>query len=99
MQFVIINNTVNAGFEQCFLPVSGWSDNKIRAYSPQIGKLMYTINDAHNKGVTAIATTSDGQKLISGGGEGQVRVWLVTQSQQTMKEAMKEHKGKKKCWN
>ena len=55
---------------------------------------MYTINDAHNKGVTAIATTFNGQNLISGGGEGQVRVWHVTPYQQTMQEAMKEHKGK-----
>lgn len=76
----------------CF-SLAGWSDNKIRAYSPQTGKLLYTINDAHNKGVTAVATTSDGQRLISGGGEGQVRVWHVTPHQQIMKEAMKEHKG------
>ena len=71
----------------------GWSDNKIRAYSPQTGKLIYTINDAHNKGVTAIATTNDGQHLISGGGEGQVRVWVVSAVKQRMEEAMKEHKG------
>lgn len=77
--------------------VSGWSDNKIRAYSPETGKLLYTISDAHNKGVTAIATTSDGQSLISGGGEGQVRVWHVTPFQQIMKEAMKEHKGCVTC--
>lgn len=77
--------------------VSGWSDNKIRAYSPETGKPMYTINDAHNKGVTAIATTFNGQNLISGGGEGQVRVWHVTPYQQTMQEAMKEHKGSVTC--
>ena len=77
--------------------VSGWSDNKIRAYSPQSGKLIYTINDAHNKGVTAIATTNDGQHLISGGGEGQVRVWLVSAVKQRMQEAMKEHKGSVTC--
>ncbi|XP_028413168.1 cilia- and flagella-associated protein 52-like [Dendronephthya gigantea] len=77
--------------------VSGWSDNKIRAYSPQSGKLIYTINDAHNKGVTAIATTSDGQHLISGGGEGQVRVWAISPVQQRMLEAMKEHKGSVTC--
>lgn len=54
---------------------------------------MYVINDAHNKGVTAIATTNDGQQLISGGGEGQVRVWSVSSAKQKMEEAMKEHKG------
>ncbi|XP_046854980.1 cilia- and flagella-associated protein 52-like [Xenia sp. Carnegie-2017] len=77
--------------------ISGWSDNKIRAYSPQTGKLIYTINDAHNKGVTAIATTSDGEHIISGGGEGQVRVWIVSPLIQKMEEAMKEHKGSVTC--
>ena len=46
--------------------------------------------------MTAIATTSDGRHLISGGGEGQVRVWAVSPMKQKMKEAMKEHKGKGK---
>ena len=43
--------------------------------------------------MTAIATTNDGQHLISGGGEGQVRVWVVSAVKQRMEEAMKEHKG------
>ena len=38
---------------------------------------MYTINDAHKKGVTAVAATSDCKKIVSGGGEGQVRVWRI----------------------
>lgn len=32
----------------------------------------FVIRDAHNKGVTAIAVTNCGTKLITGGGEGQV---------------------------
>ncbi|GFH24774.1 uncharacterized protein HaLaN_22628, partial [Haematococcus lacustris] len=50
--------------------VSGWSDGKIRGFAPQSGKLLYTINDAHQKAVTAIACTSDSNKIISGGEEG-----------------------------
>lgn len=34
---------------------------------------MYTIPNAHNKGVTALDLTSDGSTIVSGGGEGQVR--------------------------
>ena len=34
---------------------------------------MYTIEDAHTKGVTALSLTSDCRHIISGGGEGQVR--------------------------
>lgn len=33
---------------------------------------MYVINNAHRIGVTAIATTSDCKRVISGGGEGEV---------------------------
>ncbi len=50
--------------------ISGWSDGKIRAFGPQSGKLLYTINDAHQKAVTAIAATSDSARILSGGAEG-----------------------------
>lgn len=39
--------------------LSGWNDGKIRAFLPQSGKLLFSINDAHIHGVTAISTTSD----------------------------------------
>lgn len=70
-----------------------WDDGKIRVYTPQTGKLKYTIHDAHSKGVTALATTSTSQRIISGGGEGQVRVWDVSDKEQQMRDPMKEHKG------
>jgi len=52
--------------------LSGWSDGKIRAFGPQSGKLLFTINDAHHKGVTAIAATPDSSHIVSGGGEGEL---------------------------
>lgn len=33
---------------------------------------MFTIHNAHNKGVSAVAITKDNSKVVSGGGEGQV---------------------------
>jgi hypothetical protein len=33
---------------------------------------MYEIHNAHSKGVTAIAITTCGHRIVSGGGEGQV---------------------------
>jgi hypothetical protein len=33
---------------------------------------MYEIHSAHSKGVTAIAITTCGHRIVSGGGEGQV---------------------------
>jgi len=53
--------------------VSGWSDGKIRAFLPQSGGLLYVINDVHKNGVTALATTSDCTKIVSGG----MRAWFV----------------------
>lgn len=74
--------------------VSGWSDGKIRAFKPQTGKLMYSINDAHRDGVTALSCTADCRRVISGGQTGQVRVWVIGRQTQKMVASMKEHKGR-----
>jgi len=57
--------------------LSGWNDGKVRAFLPQSGKLFYAINDAHNHGVTALCPTHDCQRIISGGMEGEVRIWRI----------------------
>lgn len=49
-----------------------WNDGKIRVFAPASGKLMTTIHNAHNMGVTAIAGTRDCRRIVSGGGDGQV---------------------------
>ncbi|CAO2643666.1 Cilia- and flagella-associated protein 52 [Lemmus lemmus] len=54
-------------------------------------------NRAHRIGVTAIATTSDCKRIISGGGEGEVRVWQVGCQTQKLEEALKEHKSSVSC--
>ncbi|XRA99932.1 cilia- and flagella-associated protein 52 [Pycnococcus provasolii] len=71
--------------------LSGWSDGKIRAFGPQTGRLLFTINDAHPRGVTAIASTSDSGRIISGGDNGTVRVWRVGKDSTSMLASMKEH--------
>jgi WD40 repeat protein len=77
--------------------VSGWSDGKIRAFLPQSGKLLYVINDAHKNGVTAIAVSSDNGRIVSGGMDGEVRVWKVGKQSQTMDASLKEHRGRVWC--
>jgi len=77
--------------------VSGWSDGKIRAFLPQSGKLLYVINDAHKNGVTAMATSSDCGHIVSGGMEGEVRVWRIGRQTQTMDASLKEHRNRVYC--
>ena len=38
---------------------------------------MYVIHDAHINGVTALSSTSDSSRIISGGEEGEVRIWKI----------------------
>ncbi|CAN0449815.1 unnamed protein product, partial [Ectocarpus sp. 12 AP-2014] len=82
--------------------VSGWSDGKIRAFYPESGKLKFVISDAHADGATALALAQDDDtrppwRLISGGGDGRVRVWSVTSSHQAMTTSWKEHRGPVTC--
>ncbi|XP_030317742.1 cilia- and flagella-associated protein 52 [Calypte anna] len=77
--------------------VSGWSDGKIRAFTPRAGRLLYEIQDAHSMGVTAIAATSDCRHLVSGGGEGQVRIWDVADKMRRLVEILKEHTAAVSC--
>ena len=46
-----------------------------------------------SNGVTAICPTNDGKRLLSGGADGQVRVFAISKGTQVMVASMKEHKG------
>lgn len=72
---------------------SGWDDGRIRAFYPETGREMFTINDAHHRGVTAVAVTNDCRRIISGGGEGMIRVWQINPKSQELLATMKEHKN------
>ncbi|XP_052740209.1 cilia- and flagella-associated protein 52 [Bicyclus anynana] len=73
--------------------VTGWNDGNIRAFTPLTGRLIYCIYNTHNKGTSALDMTKDGRTLISGGCEGQVRVWDIQPQQQNLKKVLKEHKS------
>jgi len=87
--------------------VSGWNDGKIRSFLPQSGGLQFVINEAHrltgvgnssggvvpSNGVTSVCPSNDGKRLLSGGADGQVRVWAISKGTQVMIASMKEHKG------
>ncbi|XP_066256318.1 cilia- and flagella-associated protein 52 [Euwallacea similis] len=73
--------------------LTGWNDGVIRSFTPLTGRLIYAILNAHNKGVSALTITSRGRVLISGGREGQVRLWAVSPYRQELICTLKEHKG------
>ncbi|XP_042166888.1 cilia- and flagella-associated protein 52-like [Oncorhynchus tshawytscha] len=73
--------------------ISAWNDGKIRVFAPETGRAMLVIHNAHSMGVTAIAGTRDCKRIVSGGGEGQVRVWEILQGCHRLIETMKEHKA------
>ncbi|NXN25863.1 CFA52 protein, partial [Nycticryphes semicollaris] len=77
--------------------ISAWNDGKIRAFTPETGKPMYTITHAHSVEVTAIAATSDAKRIISGGSDGQVMVWEIGEKTQKLLEFLKEHKSAVSC--
>ncbi|CAJ1065978.1 cilia- and flagella-associated protein 52 [Xyrichtys novacula] len=77
--------------------ISAWNDGKIRVFAPQSGRLMIIIHDAHRMGVTAIAGTRDCKRIVSGGGEGQVRVWELLPHGHKLLETMKMHQAMVTC--
>lgn len=77
--------------------ISGWNDDKIRVFAPESGRLLLIIHNTHRKGVTAITGTRDCKRIISGGGEGQVRVWELQPRGHRLLETMKEHKATVTC--
>ncbi|CDI87262.1 WD domain, G-beta repeat-containing protein, putative [Eimeria praecox] len=46
--------------------ISGWKDGRIRAFTPETGNLLFCIEQAHKDGVTAVAATRVGRRLVSG---------------------------------
>ena len=79
--------------------ISAWSDGKIRAFYPESGKLKFMIPDAHTDEVTALTVCASDDdrgsewRMVSGGKDGQVRVWKVLADTQLMVHSVKEHRG------
>jgi hypothetical protein len=55
--------------------VSGWADGRIRAHDVDSGSPLWVIDNAHRHGVTALTLSHNQRFIITGGEEGEVRVW------------------------
>ncbi|KAA6367625.1 MAG: putative flagellar associated protein, partial [Streblomastix strix] len=56
--------------------ISGWSDRKIRSFGPESGRIQHVIGDVHKK-VSSVSTFLKSSAIVSGGSEGQVRLWKL----------------------
>eukprot|EP00727_Mastigamoeba_balamuthi_P008097 m51a1_g3908 hypothetical protein (592) ;mRNA; f:130886-133099 len=73
--------------------ISGWSDGRIRAYTPETGKFLWMIENVHHGAVTAIALFDNGTHMVTGGSDAEVRLWRMGTESRTMEANMKEHRG------
>jgi len=60
--------------------ITGWDDGILRSFYPESGKPMYSIKDVHGGGITSLALYSDSRHIVTGGMNGDVRVWEVNLS-------------------
>eukprot|EP00310_Coccolithus_braarudii_P018945 CAMPEP_0183338038 /NCGR_PEP_ID=MMETSP0164_2-20130417/5470_1 /TAXON_ID=221442 /ORGANISM="Coccolithus pelagicus ssp braarudi, Strain PLY182g" /LENGTH=636 /DNA_ID=CAMNT_0025507819 /DNA_START=39 /DNA_END=1949 /DNA_ORIENTATION=+ len=56
---------------------TGWEDGKLRAHDAEDGQLLWTIDDAHRGGVTALVCANNVKFLVTGGEKGEVRAWEI----------------------
>jgi WD40 repeat protein len=70
--------------------ISGWNDGKLRCYRNIRGEeLLWSIENVHNNGVTSVTHNRDSRIIISGGGNGEIRLWEVRSKE--MISNLKEH--------
>ncbi|XP_076648661.1 cilia- and flagella-associated protein 52 isoform X2 [Halictus rubicundus] len=73
--------------------ISAWEDGVIRGFTLNGGNLAFAIDRAHTKSVSAITITNDDCNLISGGCDGQVRIWNAKFKTWKLLHVLKQHRG------
>jgi len=57
--------------------MTGWTDGDVRCFDEETGEHLWTINNAHRGGVSCLCVAPNQAFIVSGGEEGDVRVWDV----------------------
>eukprot|EP00325_Prymnesiales_sp_UTEX-LB-985_P010048 CAMPEP_0174709378 /NCGR_PEP_ID=MMETSP1094-20130205/11355_1 /TAXON_ID=156173 /ORGANISM="Chrysochromulina brevifilum, Strain UTEX LB 985" /LENGTH=653 /DNA_ID=CAMNT_0015908051 /DNA_START=37 /DNA_END=1998 /DNA_ORIENTATION=- len=70
---------------------SGWRDGKIRAHNAEDGDDLWVIDNCHRHGATSIQASNNRKFLVSGGEEGEVRVWETRTREMIVH--LKQHTG------
>ena len=82
--------------------ITGWTDGRIRAYLPQSGQLFYLIKDGHRGnnptalspgGTTCLSTSLNCQNCLTGGTDGEIRLWQIGKQTQKLIISQRMHKG------
>ena len=55
--------------------LSAWSDGAIRAFDAVNGEFLWSVDSAHRCGITALVVAPNLKFFVTGGEEGEVRVW------------------------
>lgn len=55
--------------------ITGWKDGQIRSHDADTGHLLWSIDHAHDGGVTSLALSHNQRFIVTGGVEGELRVW------------------------
>jgi WD40 repeat protein len=71
--------------------VAGYLDGKMRSFDMYQGSLLWDIEDAHKGGVNCIEIARNARFILSGGKEGELRVWELRTRE--MVSHLKEHVG------
>ncbi|XP_076292526.1 cilia- and flagella-associated protein 52 [Lasioglossum baleicum] len=73
--------------------ISAWEDGAIRGFTLNGGNMAFVIDRAHTKSASAITIKNDDCYLISGGCDGQVRIWKAKCKTWQLLHVLKQHRG------
>jgi WD40 repeat protein len=75
--------------------LSGWSDGRVLAHSSETGANLWFIDNAHPGGVTALVLSHNKRFILTGGPQGEVRLWELRS--RDLVSHLKEHVAKVTC--
>lgn len=71
--------------------ISAWSDGCVRSFDAMNGEFLWSVDNAHRCGITALVVAPNLKFFVTGGEEGEVRLWEMKTRE--MVSELKEHKG------
>jgi len=95
---IAMQTTVHgAGYPLCLefsidAVISGWTNGCVHSHHASTGELLWKIKDAHPSGVTALKLARNLRFVVTGGEEGEVRVWELRQ--RSLVSHLKEHSAR-----